>query len=900
MKYLLFSLREKPDIIKGLVALIVCGLLCMECVRVPDNETPVTLSVSKESLSFAASGAQQTFTVTSNANCSVGCDASWITVSPSSFGSDNGLFFDSNEALTVTVTATDNSSTDPRTATIVISSSIPGVTEQTVSVTQAAANTNLSVSTSSLNFVASGERKSLTITSNAAWTVSSNQPWCTVQPTSGTGNGEITVNVTENAAGTPRTSTVTITAGNQSRQVNIEQVAKGEINVPVASVALNKSTLSLITGASETLTATIQPANATNKTVNWSSSNNSIATVTYDGTITAIAAGTATIIATTVDGDKTSTCIVTVNAPVGPVVPVTGITLNKNSTTLVPNGKETLIATIQPTNASNKTINWTSSNPSTAIVDNNGTITAIASGTATIIATTVDGGKTAICTVTVNPANVAVTGISLNKSTLTLNIGDFERLVPTITPSNATNQAVNWSSSNVSIATVANDGTVTAIAAGTATIIATTVDGGKTATCNVTVADPNVSVANVSLPATLLISGSETRTLTASILPLAATNKRVRWEIDDATVATLSVNTAFTDLLVIDVTSKDVGNATITVTTEDGRKTATCVVTVIGSVAPVVPVTSITLNKTSTTLEVNAKETLIATILPANATNKNITWSCSDASVATVDNTGTVTARAAGTTVITATSNGDNTKTATCVVTVNHSQSIAEPEMILVRGGIFTMGCNSGLGVICYENEKPAHQVTLSDFYIGKYEVTQAQWREVMGNNPSRFKGDNLPVESVSWHDVQEYITRLNNITGKKYRLPTEAEWEFAARGGNKSGGYQYSGSNAINDVAWYQGNSNQSTHPVGTKSSNELGIHDMTGNVWEWCSDWYGYYSSNAQINPQGPSSGSHRISRGSSWEYTVMMARVLTRQGNSPDTLGSTIGFRLACSAN
>jgi len=312
MKYLLFIRKEKPDIIKGLVALIVCGLLCMECVRVPDNETPVTLSVSKESLSFAASGAQQTFAVTSNANCTVGCDASWITVSPSSFGLDNGLFFDSNEVLTINVSAASNTSTTPRTATIVINSSIPGVTEQTVSVTQAAANTNLSVSTSSLNFVASGERKSLTITSNATWTVASNQPWCTVQPTSGTGNGEITVNVTENAAGTPRTATVTITAGNQSRQVNIEQMAKGEINVPVTSVALNKSTLSLVTGASETLTATIQPANAANKTVTWSSSNNAVATVNNNGVVTALSTGTTTITVSTQDGNKTAACVVSV------------------------------------------------------------------------------------------------------------------------------------------------------------------------------------------------------------------------------------------------------------------------------------------------------------------------------------------------------------------------------------------------------------------------------------------------------------------------------------------------------------------------------------------------------------------------------------------------------------
>jgi formylglycine-generating enzyme required for sulfatase activity len=185
--------------------------------------------------------------------------------------------------------------------------------------------------------------------------------------------------------------------------------------------------------------------------------------------------------------------------------------------------------------------------------------------------------------------------------------------------------------------------------------------------------------------------------------------------------------------------------------------------------------------------------------------------------------------------------------------------------------------------------------VTVSDFYIGKYEVTQKQWVDVMGSNPSKFKGDDLPVEMVSWNDVQKFIEAVNQKTGKKYRLPTEAEWEYAARGGNKSKGNKYSGGNNIDDVAWYGGNSGSRTQAVGTKSANELGIYDMSGNVWEWVSDWYGEYSSSAQTNPAGPSSGSGRVDRGGGWNYSAGRCRVSARDGDHPGNRYGNIGFRL-----
>ena len=220
-------------------------------------------------------------------------------------------------------------------------------------------------------------------------------------------------------------------------------------------------------------------------------------------------------------------------------------------------------------------------------------------------------------------------------------------------------------------------------------------------------------------------------------------------------------------------------------------------------------------------------------------------------------------------------------------------------ELVYVRGGTFTMGCTSEQGGDCEGDEKPAHQVTLSDFYIGKYEVTQKQWRAVMGSDPPelRFKGcDNCPVERVSWNDIQEFIKKLNQKTGKNYRLPTEAEWEYAARGGIQSKGYKYAGSNNIGEVAWYDGNSSSKTHPVGGKKANELGLYDMSGNVWEWCSDWYGSYSSGSQRNPQGPSSGSSRVLRGGCWDGYSGDCRVAYRGSGNPGFRHSNSGFRLA----
>lgn len=217
--------------------------------------------------------------------------------------------------------------------------------------------------------------------------------------------------------------------------------------------------------------------------------------------------------------------------------------------------------------------------------------------------------------------------------------------------------------------------------------------------------------------------------------------------------------------------------------------------------------------------------------------------------------------------------------------------------MVRVEGGTFDMGATPEQKSP-YDHEKPVHQVTLSSYYIGETEVTQALWQAVMGSNPSDFKGDNLPVEYVSWDDCQTFIERLNTITQRNFRLPTEAEWEFAARGGNKSRHTQYSGSDNLDEVAWYNSNSKGKTHPVKSKKANELGIYDMSGNVWEWCQDKYGKYDRTPQNNPIGPSSGSYRMYRGGSWGDYAGSCRLSFRYYDSPDGCDGYLGLRLVLS--
>ena len=225
--------------------------------------------------------------------------------------------------------------------------------------------------------------------------------------------------------------------------------------------------------------------------------------------------------------------------------------------------------------------------------------------------------------------------------------------------------------------------------------------------------------------------------------------------------------------------------------------------------------------------------------------------------------------------------------------TISSCSSISDQEfeingvkfkMIAVEGGSFMMGATPGQEKNVRDNEKPAHKVTVDNFLIGETEVTQDLWFAVMGNNPSHFKNDqgNFPVENVSWNDVQTFIKKLNVITGQRFRLPFEAEWEYAARGGKKSTDKKYAGSDNVDEVAWYSNNSASKTHEVATKKANELGIYDMMGNVWEWCEDWFGPYSEEEQVNPQGYINGDKFVERGSGWANDISTRSISFRDGD------------------
>ena len=231
-------------------------------------------------------------------------------------------------------------------------------------------------------------------------------------------------------------------------------------------------------------------------------------------------------------------------------------------------------------------------------------------------------------------------------------------------------------------------------------------------------------------------------------------------------------------------------------------------------------------------------------------------------------------------------------------------------EMLRVEGGSFQMGSTNG-----ETNESPVHSVTVSSFYIGKYPVTQKEWFEIMGSNPSYFKGDKRPIESIDWYQAIDFCNKLSQKEGLTpaykvslhtyiscnwqadgYRLPTEAEWEFAARGGNLSKGYEYSGSDYTYEVGWNEDNSRKETKTIGMKKANELGIYDMSGNVWEWCWDYEAKYSSESQTNPKGASTGSYRVVRGGSWSNYDKYCRVANRCSSYPESSSRSLGFRLA----
>ncbi len=436
---------------------------------------------------------------------------------------------------------------------------------------------------------------------------------------------------------------------------------------------------------------------------------------------------------------------------------------------------------------------------------------------------------------------------------------------------------------------------------------------------------------------TLIVNAEET--LTATVVPADATNRAVTWSSSNNTIASVDSTGK--------VRGKTAGTAVITVKTKDGNKTATCTVTV---KAAVKPVTGVTLNKTTLTLIVNAEETLIATVIPADATNTAVTWSSSNNAIASVDATGKVTGKTAGTAIITV-ETVDGNFTATCTVTVEpKDKTYTVGSVSFTMKGIDAV-TNGLLGHADYSNN-PVHTASISAYRIGETEVTQELWQAVMGNNPSYFQGTGKPpavgetqakrpVEMVNWYQAIAFCNKLSlkcgleccytvsgitdwenlaytaiptgnntnwnnavlDLNKNGFRLPTEAEWEWAAKGGTE---YKWAGTDTQSELinyAWYGngdgGDSGGKTHEVKKKQPNGYGLYDMSGNVWEWCWDWRGGITAGADLGQDytGASSGAGRVRRGGDWFFTAGRCFRSFRDYNHPGIAFNYLGLRLAC---
>ena len=439
------------------------------------------------------------------------------------------------------------------------------------------------------------------------------------------------------------TATITASAGGKSATC---AVTVSPLVIPVTSVTLDRTSVPMTEGDNVTLVATVTPDNATSRTVSWESSAPGVASVDQNGKVTAVSAGTATITASA--GGKSATCAVTVS-PL--VIPVTSVTLDRTSVPMTEGDNVTLVATVTPDNATSRTVSWESSASGVASVDQNGKVTAVSAGTATITASA--GGKSATCAVTVSPLVIPVSSVTLDRTSVPMTEGDNVTLVATVTPDNATNRTVSWESSTPGVASVDQNGKVTAVSAGTATITASA--GGKSATCAVAVSPLVIPVTSVSLDRTSVpMTEGDNVILVATVTPDNATSRTVSWESSVPGVASVDQNGK--------VTAVSAGTATITASA--GGRSATCAVTV----SPlVIPVTSVTLNRTSVPMTEGDNVSLVATVIPDNATSRTVSWESSAPGIASVDQNGKVTAVSAGTATITASADG---KSATCAVSV--------------------------------------------------------------------------------------------------------------------------------------------------------------------------------------------------------------------------------------
>ena len=461
---------------------------------------------------------------------------------------------------------------------------------------------------------------------------------------------------------------------------------------------------------------------------------------------------------------------------------------------------------------------------------------------------------------------VEPTGVTLSPSEAELFVGGVINITATVLPANASAKSVDWYSTNPEVATV-SDGVVTGVFPGECDIVVSCLD--KQSVCHVRVLETTIQISLDRHVARLL--PNHALTLIPTMAPLQ-TEIKVTSSAPEVAAARL-VNG------VIQVVGLTEGTTMVIVNSVDEQAIPdTCEVIVYTELGDVNCDGYVTISDATKLIDYLLSGEVDAPFNAANADcNRDENVSIKDVTMLIDYLLGSI----------------DLNPPVTETYTVNGVTFT----MIAVEGGTFTMGGTEEQGTDVTDDELPVHEVTLSSYCIGETEVTQELWVAVMGTNPSNFSsGINRPVERVSWYDCQTFIAKLNEMTGMTFRLPTEAEWEFAARGGKKSEGYKYAGSNDINEVAWYSANSTSMTQPVATKAPNELGLYDMSGNVWEWCQDIYGKYSSQSQTNPTGPTTGAFRVFRGGCWILPASQSRVSFRINNMPTTTSAYLGLRLA----
>lgn len=546
---------------------------------------------------------------------------------------------------------------------------------------------------------------------------------------------------------------------------------------------------------------------------------------------------------------------------IGDAVELTEFTLSDSSLEMPVGGQATLRVTIKPNNATTAEVTWSSSNEAVATVTG-GVVTGIAAGECDIIA--ISQSQRAVCHVVVY--DIPATGITISQETAKMEMGTQLTLTATVLPEDATDKTVTWLSDNEAVATVA-DGVVTAVGTGECNITANC--GELQATCHVIVVEHLISITldehEISILPNHIIILTPTISPVSTDLVVTSTNPNVA-----------AVRLAGNKIQVVGIAE---GTTTIYVNSTDGYAEGdSCEVTVITEIGDV---------NNDGYVDINDVTILIDRMLgknqPINFENADVNY---DGTIDINDITELIG-------FLLGVSQLEPKDHHIVPYTVNGVMF----KMVRVTGGTFMMGATPEQGENTSDKEKPVHQVTLSSFSISQTEVTQELWEAVMGANPSYHTGDmQCPVECVSWNDCQAFIAQLNQLTGEQFRLPTEAEWEFAARGGNKSQGTRYAGSNNIDDIAWYNANSSNTTHPVALKAPNELGLFDMTGNVWEWCNDWYKRYTAEAQTDPTGPETGNNRVLRGGCWNGDTNYNRISYRDNFTPTGSNSSGGLRLA----